>query len=87
MLFNSFDFVFSFLVVGGVPATDYWLHKLLRVSRYNDDGIKGAAIRGWRKDWSNRKNGVIDIPTYKKKLLNGDERHIEMEQKLIDEFT
>lgn len=50
MLFNGFDFVFFFLAVGVVPATDYWLHKLLRVSRYNDDGIKGAAIRGWRKD-------------------------------------
>lgn len=68
-------------------ATNYWLHKLLRVSRYNDDGIKGAAVRGWRKDWSNRKNGVVDIPTYKNKLLNGDERHIEMEPALIDEFT
>lgn len=69
------------------PATDYWLHKLLQVSRYNDDGLKGAAARGWRKDWSNRKNGVVDIPTYKKKLLNGDERHIEMEPELIAEFT
>lgn len=66
--------------------SDYWLHKLLRVSRYNDDGIKGGAIRGWRNDWSNRKNGLVDIEMYKKKLLNGDERHIEMQEELIDEF-
>lgn len=68
-------------------VTDYWLHKLIRISRYNNDGIKGAAVRGWRKDWSNRKNGVVDISAYKKKLLNGDERHIEIEPKLVDEFT
>lgn len=66
--------------------SDYWLHKLSRVSRYNDDGIKGGAIRGWRNDWSNRKNGLVDIDKYKKKLLNGDERHIEMQKELIDEF-
>lgn len=67
--------------------TDYWLHKLIRVSRYNDDGIKGGAIRGWRHDWSNRKNGLIDIEIYKQKLLNGDERNIEMQPDLIAEFT
>lgn len=66
--------------------SDYWLHRLLRVSRYNDDGIKGGAIRGWRNDWSNRKNGLVNIETYKKKLLNGNERHIEMQEELIDEF-
>ena len=89
MLFYPFmdNAVIDDYIKGCSPATDYWLHKLLRVSRYNDDGIKGAAARGWRKDWSNRKNGVVDIPTYKKKLLNGDERHIEVEPELIAEFT
>lgn len=67
--------------------TDYYLHKLIRTSRYNDDGIKGGAIRGWRHDWSNRKNGFVDIETYKKKLQNGDERNIEMQPELIAEFT
>lgn len=65
---------------------NYWLHKLLRVYRYNDDGIKGGAIRGWRNDWSNRKNGLVDIEIYKQKLLNGDERNIEMQEDLIEEF-
>lgn len=67
--------------------TDYYLHKLIRTMRYNDDGIKGGAIRGWRHDWSNRKNGLVDIEAYKLKLQNGDERNIKMEPELIAEFT
>lgn len=91
---NSYTLFYPFMdntvmddyIKGYAPSIDYWLHKLIRVSRYNDDGIKGAAVRGWRKDWSNRKNGTVDISTYRQKLLNGDERHIEMEPELIEEF-
>lgn len=91
---NSYQLFYPFLdneiideyIRKNASLSDYWLHKLLRVSRYNDDGIKGGAIRGWRHDWSNRKKGLVDIATYKKKLENGDERHIEMEEELIAEF-
>ena len=65
---------------------DYWTHKLIRSSRYNDDGLKNAAIRGWRHDWSNRKTGVIDIEVYKQRLTNDDERHITMNAELMSEF-
>lgn len=91
---NSYQLFYPFMdndIIEGyikqnATFSDYWLHKLLRVSRYNDDGIKGGAIRGWRKDWSNRKNGLVDIETYKKILENGDERHIMMEEELMTEF-
>lgn len=65
----------------------YWVHKPLKVLQYNDDGIKGVAVSGWRKDWSNRKNGVVDILTYKNKMLNCNEFHIGIGLDLIDEST
>lgn len=65
---------------------DYLLHKIIRTTRYNDDGIKNASLRGWLHDWSNKKNGIIDIELYRKKLANGDERNIMMNQELIDTF-
>lgn len=67
-------------------AWDYWMHKLIRTTRYSDDAVKNGAIRGWMKNWSNYKNGVIDVEAYKKVLENGTERHIQMNQELVDEF-
>lgn len=67
-------------------AKDYWLHKLIRCTRYSDDGIKNGAIRGWLHNWSNLKNGVVDIEAYKMRLKNGDERNIQMNPELIAEF-
>ena len=67
-------------------AQDYWMHKLIRTTRYSDDAVKNGAIRGWMKNWSNYKNGVIDVEAYKKVLENGAERHIQMNQELVDEF-
>lgn len=67
-------------------ARDYWLHKLVRTTRYSDDGMKNGAARGWLHNWSNLKNGVVDVEAYKQRLLNGDERHIQMNPELIIEF-
>ena len=67
-------------------ALDYWLHKLVRTTRYSDDGMKNGAARGWLHNWSNLKNGVVDVEAYKQRLLNGDERHIQMNPELITEF-
>ena len=69
---------------GGVK--DYWMHKLIRTTRYNDDTFKNGTLRGWLHDWSNYKNGTIDIETYKQTLRNGHERHIQMNPELIAEF-
>lgn len=66
--------------------TDYWLHKLIKSSRFNDDGLKNSAFRGWLDNYDNFKNNVIDIDAYKKRLARGEERHIQMNPQLIDEF-
>lgn len=88
VLFYPFmdDASISDYIKANSTQTDYWLHKIIRVSRYNDDGIKGGALRGWRHDWSNRKNGLVDIEIYKRRLLDGNERHIQMQPELIAEF-
>ena len=67
-------------------AQDYWLHKLVRTTRYNDDAMKNGVARGWLHNWSNMKSGVIDIEAYKQQLARGGERHIEMNPELIAEF-
>lgn len=67
-------------------AQDYWLHKLVRTTRYSDDAMKNGAARGWLHNWSNMKSGTIDIEAYKKQLAEGGERHIEMNEELIAEF-
>lgn len=65
---------------------DYWLHKLVRTSRYSDDGFKNGVLRGWLHNWSNLKNGTVDIDAYKQRLQNSDERRIQMNPELIAEF-
>lgn len=67
-------------------AQDYWLHKLVRTTRYSDDAMKNGVVRGWLHNWSNMKSGAIDIEAYKKQLAEGGERHIEMNEELIAEF-
>ena len=65
---------------------DYWLHKFVRTNRYNDDGLKNSSISGWLHEWKNRKTGQVDIEVYKKRLAAGDERHIQMNEELINAF-
>lgn len=67
-------------------AEDYWLHKIIKSTRFNDEGLKNAAIRGWMNNWDNFKNKVVDVNAYKKRLERGDERHIQMNAKLIAQF-
>lgn len=39
---------------------DYYAHKLICCSRYNDELIN-CSIRGWLKNWDNMKYGKVDI--------------------------
>lgn len=66
---------------------DYWLHKLVKTTRFNDDGLKNSAARGWLSNWDNFKTNVIDIESYKKRLENRDERSIKMNQELMAQFV
>lgn len=78
---------FSEYIRQQADATDYWTHKLIRTSRYNDDGLKNASISGWLHDWRNRKYGQVDVEAYRQRLALGNERHIKMNEELMQEFT
>lgn len=67
-------------------ASDYWLHKLVKSTRFNDDGLKNSSIRGWLNTWVNLKTNVIDIEAYRNRLANGNERHIQMNPELMRQF-
>lgn len=66
--------------------TDYWLHKLVKSTRFNDDGMKNSAARGWLNTWVNLKTNTIDVEAYRQRLANGDERHIQMNPELMRQF-
>lgn len=91
---NSYTLFYPFMDDRGVDRyvksqatpTEYWLHKLVKTSRFSDDGLKNSAIRGWLNNWSNLKTNVIDIEAYKERLANGDERHIRMNKELMMQF-
>lgn len=78
-------FVDSYIRTQSAPL-DYWLHKLVKTTRFSDDGLKNSTVRGWFGNWDNLKTNVIDIEVYKRKLANGDERSIQMNEELISQF-
>ena len=88
MLFYPFidDDDIGNMVLESSDEVDYWSHRIIRTYRYNDSSIMNAAIRGLCNDWSNKKNGVIDIENYKKFVADGHERHIQMNPKLVEKF-
>lgn len=79
------DFVDNY-IHSQTDETDYWLHKLVKTTRFNDDGLKNSAARGWLNNWDNFKNNIIDIDGYKLELANGNERKITMNPQIIAEF-
>lgn len=83
--FMDDDFVDRY-VKSQAGYTDYWLHKLIKTTRFNDEGLKNSAARGWVNNWSNLKTNTIDIEGYKLKLANGDERSIKMNPQIMEEF-
>ena len=70
---NSYKLMYPFMDdenVGGYVKSqseplDYWLHKIVRTTRYNDDGLKNSAFRGWLNNWDNMKFNTIDIEPIK----------------------
>lgn len=91
---NSYKLFYPFIddehinsyVKSQANPVDFWLHKLVKSSRFNDDGIKNSAGRGWLNNWDNLKTRTIDVDAYRKRLANGDERHIQMNELLIQQF-
>lgn len=64
---------------------DYWLHKIICSTRYSD-ALINSAIRGWRKDWSNYKEGNLNIEALIKQINQGQQRRIHFEKELVDSF-
>lgn len=91
---NSYKLFYPFIDEPTVSAyikehasiSDYWLHRLVKSTRFNDDGLKNSAARGWMDNWSNLKTNTIDVEAYRLRLSNGDERRIQMNPKLIKQF-
>lgn len=91
---NSYTLFYPFIddenvgeyIKSQADATDYWVHKLVKTTRFNDDGIMNAAGRGWIDNWDNLKTKTIDVEAYRKRLANGDERHIQMNVLLMEQF-
>ena len=92
---NSYKLFYPFMddkfvdsyIKSQTDGEDYFLHKLIKTTRFSDDGLKNSAIRGWLSNWDNLKTNVINIDSYKRKLANDDERHIKMNPELINEFV
>lgn len=91
---NSYTLFYPFMdnesvdkyIKSHASSSDYWLHKIIKSTRFNDDGVKNSAARGWLNNWSNLKSNTIDVGSYRKQLENGDERHIKMNSELILQF-
>lgn len=58
---------------------DYWIHKLIRTSGYNDMLIN-SSLRGWSNNWSNYKNGSINIDA-----LRGENKGKQLRPIIVDE--
>ena len=92
---NSYKLFYPFIDEPTVRAyikeqasvSDYWLHRIVKSTRFNDDGLKNSAARGWLDNWSNLKTNTIDVEAYRLRLSNGDERHIQMNKELIRQFN
>lgn len=68
------------------PRSDYWLHKIVKTTRFNNDGMKNSVWRGWADNWDNLKFNTIDVESYRKQLADGNEREIKMNPQLIKDF-
>lgn len=91
---NSYELFYPFMddqvmdsyIKNQASPSEYWLHKLVKSSRFNADPIKNSALRGWMSNWDNYKTNTIDIQAYRAMIRDGNERHIDMNPTLISEF-
>ena len=62
--------------------SDYWIHKLVRSSRYSD-ALINSAIRGWMNNWANYKRGTV-TPA---QINAATQREIAFESDLVEDFS
>lgn len=88
---NSYTLFYPFLgskevdryVKSQASFGDYWLHKIVKTSRFNELLIS-SSIRGYLHNWANLKYGTIDTTRYKNEISNGDFRRIDNSDENID---
>ena len=81
---NSFKLFYPFMgskeadafVRNQAEIGDYWLHKLLKTSRF-DEKLINSSFRGYLHNWSNLKFGQIDTIRLKKEIALGMFRKID----------
>ena len=66
--------------------TDYWLHKLVRSTRFNNDGLKNSVWRGWADNWDNFKTNTLDAEAYGKRIAKNGAQRPELNDTLISTF-
>lgn len=64
---------------------DYWLHKIIQSSRFND-GLINSSFRGWKNDWNNYKIGQIDVAKLEEDYQNRTLREIEVDPRMKEVF-
>lgn len=90
---NSYKLFYPFMenkdidryIKQSTDSYDYWLHKSICTTRYSD-ALLNSAIRGWRKDWSNYKEGTLNVASLKNQIAKRTQRQIYFEASLIETF-
>lgn len=80
---NSYTLFYPFLenkevdsyVRGQAGVSNYWLHKLVKTTRFNEMLISGS-FRGYLGNWTNLKFGQVDILNLKREIAEGNFRRI-----------
>jgi len=81
---NSYKLFYPFLEDNNVDTyvnnqadfSDYWVHKIIKTSRFNE-GLINSSIRGYLDNWSNLKIGEVDTLQLKKEIALGRYRKID----------
>lgn len=91
---NSYSLMYPFIdnpdvdryIRSEASPTDYWLHKIVRTTRYNNDGLKNSVWRGWSDNWDNFKTNTINADKYAAGIAKKGVQPIELSPELIEIF-
>lgn len=83
------DLIIVQFIKGNEPnRIDYYKYKFFPLTRYSDVLIN-ASLRGWRRDFSNRKVGILDVEAYRQRIASADhqfDRDLQIDPELLARF-
>lgn len=90
---NSYKLFYPFMdednmneyIKQSTDSYDYWLHKLVCTTRYSDV-LLNSAWRGWKGNWSNYKEGMLNIASLEKQISKKQKQRIRFDQSLKETF-